>query len=250
LYPLVAEDGSESFYINVLGKDSNKLDNFDWLNATTAANEVVYSSLIYATGSEELFGKKFNGYNSADESQDLTQMAVLSTYLCEYYPEEENPFYYHNLETDVVKENIKAVFGVEVNDLSSIDGYNKETGKVEIYEPMESAYDYEVIDMNLVDGKWEKTYKVTEIETGVGYRIKVVLNDDITVDRIIFRLTGDLTGDGKLSAIDARQALQGVAQTKVLDEGQKLVADATADGVVSVIDARWILQAAANTRVI
>ncbi len=250
LYPSVAEDGSESFYITVLGKDSNKLDNFDWLDATTAANEVVYSSLIYATGSEELFGKNFNGYNSADETQDLTQMAVLSTYLCEYYPEENDSYYYHNLDTDVVKENIKAVFGVEVNDLSSIDGYNKETGTVEIYEPMEAAYDYEVIDMNLVDGNWEKTYKVTDIESGTGYRIKVVLNDDITVDRIIFRLTGDLTGDGKLSAIDARQALQGVAHTKVLDEAQTLVADANADGVTSVIDARWILQAAAGTRVI
>lgn len=61
LHPSIEEDGSESFYITVLGRDSNKLDNFDWLNATLAANEVAYSSLIYATGSEELLKRSSKG---------------------------------------------------------------------------------------------------------------------------------------------------------------------------------------------
>ncbi len=248
LHPSIEEDGSESFYINVLGRDSNKLDNCDWLKATLAANEAAYSSLIYATGSEELYEKKFEGYNSADESQDLTQMVALSTYLCEMNPEVEPPYYYHNLEADAVKENIKSVFGVDVEDLTSVDGYNKETGMVEVYEPTESAYDYEVIDMNFVNGKWEKTYKVNNAETKEGYRIKVVLNEDITVDKILFCLAGDITGEGAITAIDARRTLQFIAQTKVLTEEEMLLADANADGTVSVIDARWILQAAAGIR--
>lgn len=250
LHPSIEEDGSESFYITVLGRDSNKLDNFDWLNATLAANEVAYSSLIYATGSEELFEKKFEGYNSADESQDLTQMVALSTYLCEMFPEEKDSYYYHDLDTDVVKENVKAVFGVDVEDLTSVDGYNEETGMVEVYEPMESAYDYEVIDMNLVDGKWEKTYKVNNIETDKAYKIKVVLNADYTVDRIVFGLTGDLTGDGKISAYDARQILKAAAETIELNETQTLIADANHDGNITAYDARMILQAAADLKVL
>ncbi len=244
------EDGITELYINVLGKDSNKLYNCNWIYSSMAANDVAYSSLIYATGCEDLFEKSFTGYNGVDESQDLTQMAALSTYICELFPEEEETYYYHNLETDVVKENIKAVFGVEIEDLTSVDGYNSETGMVEFYEPMESDYEYEVIDMNLVNGQWEKIYKVIQLSTGKSSRMKVVIGEDITVEKIIFRTAGDITGDGAVTAIDARRALQAVALIKELDEAQTLVADANCDGQVSVIDARWILQAAAGTRVI
>ncbi len=249
IYTNADEEGNnEEFYISVLGVESNKLDNSDWLNATLCANEVAYSSLIYATGSEELFGKTFAGYNSASEEQDLTQMVALATYLCEYWPEIDEPYFYHNLETDVINEYLQWVFGVTFEDFTDVDGYDAETGMVEVFEPMESAYEYETKDMNFVDGKWEKTFRVVEIETGKVEILKIVLNEDMTIDRILFRMFGDVTGDGKVGALDARWILQHVALTKDFDESQKLVADINGDGKLGAIDARGVLQFVAGTK--
>ena len=250
VHPYVNDDGSASFYITVLGKNSNSLDNFDWFDATLAANGFIYSSLIYATGSEELYEKKFEGYNSADVSQDLTQLVALSTYICEMYPDVRDEYFYHSLDVDTVKENIKLTFGLDVDDLTSVDGYNSKTDMISVYEPIKCAYEYEVVDMNLVDGKWEKVCKVNNIEADEAYKIKVVLNADYTVDRIVFGLTGDLTGDGKISAYDARQILKAAAETIELNETQTLIADANYDGNITAYDARMILQAAAGLKVL
>lgn len=247
VYAIEGEETQE-FYISVLGVESNKLDNCEWLYATMYANEIAYSSLIYATGSEELFDKKFTGYNSADENPDLTQMVALATYLCEYDPEIDEPYFYHNLGADTINEDLASVFGVSFDDFTGVDGYNAETGMVEIFEPMESAYEYETKDMNFVDGKWEKTYRVVEVETGKVETLKVVLNEDMTIDRILFRVFGDVTGDGKVGALDARWILQHVAGTKEFDESQKLVADVNGDGKLGAIDARGVLQFVAGTK--
>ena len=63
-------------------------------------------------------------------------------------------------------------------------------------------------------------------------------------------LLGDVNGDGKLSAIDARWALQYSAGNRELTETQIAAADANGDGKISAIDARWILQASAGNRVL
>lgn len=57
---------------------------------------------------------------------------------------------------------------------------------------------------------------------------------------------GDVNGDGKVSAIDARWALQCAAKTRELDEHYFKLADVNNDGKVTAIDARKILQMAAN----
>ena len=103
-------------------------------------------------------------------------------------------------------------------------------------------------DMNFVDGKWEKTFRVVEIETGKVEILKIVLNEDMTIDRILFRMFGDVTGDGKVGALDARWILQHVALTKDFDESQKLVADINGDGKLGAIDARGVLQFVAGTK--
>ena len=247
-YYVSGDEGAEEFYISILGVESNRLDNCNWITATMCADSVAYSALVYATGSEELFGKKFTGYNSADEEKDLTQMVALAIYLCEYEPEMKEPYFYHNLSTDIINEDLEAVFGVTFEDFADVDGYNDETDMVEIYEPINAVYDYNATDMNFVDGKWEKIYRVENLETGKVDVLKVVLNGDMTIDRILFRMKGDVTGDGKVSAIDARWILQNVAMSKTFDESQKLVADVNGDGKIGAIDARGVLQFAAGTK--
>ena len=62
------------------------------------------------------------------------------------------------------------------------------------------------------------------------------------------KISGDVNGDGKVSAIDARWILQHVAGTRELDEHYLKLADVNNDGKVSAIDSRWILQMVAGTR--
>lgn len=61
---------------------------------------------------------------------------------------------------------------------------------------------------------------------------------------------GDVNGDGKITAIDARWALQAASGARMLTEEQKAAADANGDGKITAIDARWILQAASGSRVL
>ena len=65
---------------------------------------------------------------------------------------------------------------------------------------------------------------------------------------ILKAVPGDINGDGKVSAIDARIALQYNAGNKELTAEQLAAADVNGDGKVSAIDARWILQAVAGNR--
>ncbi len=64
----------------------------------------------------------------------------------------------------------------------------------------------------------------------------------------ISKIPGDVNGDGRVSAIDARWTLQHVAGTRELDEHYLKLADVNNDGKVSAIDTRWILQMVAGIR--
>ena len=72
----------------------------------------------------------------------------------------------------------------------------------------------------------------------------------LTTEEKVTVLLGDVNGDGKLSAIDARWTLQYSAGNREFTAEQIAAADANGDGKVSAIDARWILQASAGNRVL
>ena len=74
-----------------------------------------------------------------------------------------------------------------------------------------------------------------------------VINGTIEILDIVM---GDVNGDGKYSAIDARWTLQYSAGNKEFTDDQIAAADVNGDGKVSAIDARWILQASAGNRVL
>ena len=57
---------------------------------------------------------------------------------------------------------------------------------------------------------------------------------------------GDVNGDGKVSAVDARWALQCAAKKRTLDEKQTAAADMNNDGKITAVDARQILKKAAG----
>ncbi len=59
---------------------------------------------------------------------------------------------------------------------------------------------------------------------------------------------GDVNGDGKVSAVDARLILQYVAGLQDFDESQKMLADVNYDSKIGAIDARCILQIVAGIK--
>ena len=62
----------------------------------------------------------------------------------------------------------------------------------------------------------------------------------------ILVIPGDVNGDGKITAVDARWALQGAAKKRELSERQIKAADMNGDGKITAVDARQILKKAAG----
>ena len=63
-------------------------------------------------------------------------------------------------------------------------------------------------------------------------------------------ISGDINGDGKVTAVDARWVLQIAAGTREVTEAERISVDLNGDGKVTAVDARWVLQIAAGTRVL
>ena len=61
-------------------------------------------------------------------------------------------------------------------------------------------------------------------------------------------ILGDVTGDGKIAATDARMILQNVAGLKTLSNKQIALADVNKDGKIAATDTRYILQIVAGLK--
>ena len=61
-------------------------------------------------------------------------------------------------------------------------------------------------------------------------------------------LLGDVNGDGKVTAPDARWILQSTAKLRTLTEKEELAANVNADTRITATDARWILQRTVRLR--
>ena len=61
---------------------------------------------------------------------------------------------------------------------------------------------------------------------------------------------GDVNGDEKVNAVDARWVLQASSGARTFDATQTAAADVNGDGKINAVDARWILQAASGARVL
>ncbi len=59
---------------------------------------------------------------------------------------------------------------------------------------------------------------------------------------------GDVNGDGRINAVDARWTLQAASGVRTLTAQQTANADVNGDGRITAVDARWILQAASGVR--
>ena len=98
----------------------------------------------------------------------------------------------------------------------------------------------------LVSNDGGETYeRLTAISNGDGgYDFTA---EDVSADTIITVVRkGDISGDGKLSALEARQVLMASANKYSLTPLQKMVADLDNDGKITALEARRLLMASAN----
>ncbi len=60
--------------------------------------------------------------------------------------------------------------------------------------------------------------------------------------------SGEVSGDGKLSTVDAKWILQNIAKSRDFSDEQFRAADLNGDGKLSVVDVKWVLQIVAGMR--
>ena len=60
--------------------------------------------------------------------------------------------------------------------------------------------------------------------------------------------TGEVSGDGRLSTVDAKWILQNIAKSRDFSDEQSKAADLNGDGKLSVVDVKWVLQIVAGMR--
>ncbi|MBQ4645565.1 MAG: hypothetical protein IJB72_07380 [Clostridia bacterium] len=235
---------------------TNTLEVNNWLLARLSMEEVAYYSLSYKVACNELCGHEFVGVDVTDENVCLDDLVALSTYICNMDAETEDDINYnHNLDTQTVTDNIAGVFGITDIDVKASKFYDEENDAVILTEPVYHNYYTENYKFSYADDSW--TYEAyvyeyseeTETEEKIGM-ITVVMSSEFVVRSIEFTTRkaplGDVNGDGKITAIDARMILQHVAKTKTFTDEQIACMDINGDGKVTAVDARRVLRMVAG----
>ena len=105
-----------------------------------------------------------------------------------------------------------------------------------------------VLNFEVVAEKTSETAVHVTVEESIDEKER---NVSLTVQDAVIKITnlllGDVNGDGKITALDARWVLQAAAGKRALKEYAQ-AADVNGDGKITALDARWILQAAAGKR--
>ena len=95
-------------------------------------------------------------------------------------------------------------------------------------------------------GEWKVTKQPTVNEEGIESRSCVCGEVETRKIDKLNSSKGDVNGDGKITAVDARMILQIVAGLKTYNDEIILTADVNGDGKISAVDARMILQIVAG----
>lgn len=175
----------------------------------------VEDKVMQATGGENICNMTEEFFSVMDEENLYSGVYTSSTWMTDYY----NPaiFSGHSL---------------WIADWRGYCGYQGDYGM------------WQYTDSGIIDGIDEYTDKnycyinYPLLIEDLGYNKKK--------DTVSPRDKGDINGDGKITAADAREALRAAAGLSELSDIQKNAADYNDDGKVSAADARLILRKAAN----
>lgn len=233
----------EKLFITIEGVRSNALNN-NFIPAVISADILLYYSVAYS-----ITNKSFAGYNSSNSSAYLDDMVSLALYLGTepVLDDEHGVYYYHTADLETTEMYIKELFGVSGLELTKAEGYNPKTGLITVSREAAVQIVYQILNAEYKDNHWvfQMAFSATDFDyTDV---VEIVLNEDFTVASIRFMSkAGDVNGDGKVSAVDARMILQHVAKTSKFTDEQIARMDVSGDGKVSAVDARRVLRIVAG----
>lgn len=118
-------------------------------------------------------------------------------------------------------------------------------GSVSVKIAVPSGMDASVCKVYFASGE-EYAYVNATVEDGYLVFQTTKLGDFLVTEKALTAISGDVNGDGKVTAIDARWVLQIAAGVKTVADEEMAMADVNGDGKVTAIDARKILQIAAG----
>ncbi|MDO4154942.1 MAG: dockerin type I repeat-containing protein [Clostridia bacterium] len=226
---------------------SNTLQNCKWVKAQEMKYNLLYDYYaIYYRGMSLQFDGTLNKTN-------IDGIATLATALGGFPWDDavyEDEGYYALISAADVQQNIETYFGIANADVTMAKGYDPETDTVRI-SALESAFGPEVCNITYENGQWIlHGYLLEDDEAPV---MEICMDDAMCIQSIRMDLpsdtpVGDLNGDDKINAVDARWVLQAASGARTLTDAQKSAADLNGDGKVNAVDARWILQIASGAR--
>ena len=226
---------------------SNTLQTCKWVKAQEIKSDLLYA--YYAAYYRDM-SLQFDGTLN---KTNIDGIAALATHLSGFPWEGELVYEedtYALISVADVQKDIETYFGIANADLTMANGYDPETDTVKI-SALESGVGPNVCDMTYENGKWIlHGYLLEDDEAPV---MEIVMDDAMCIQSIRMDLpsdtpAGDLNGDDKISAVDARWVLQAASGARPLTDAQKAAADLNGDGKVNAVDARWILQIASGAR--
>lgn len=243
-----------SLYIG--GFETNTLDHNEWVKACITFDNMAYGVAGELAYNEYYLGNTFDGFDIAAGEYSVDELVEISTYICEWEcAETDDENLYYELPVETVAANIEAIFGITDVDLTTASGYNAESNTISVAENYSLNIFYEVASVEYTEDGWTGTVSFTVyVDEIPEYRtFEIYLDDNFTLSKVVCETeeelpVGDVNGDGKVSAMDARWILQSSTQIRTLTDEEALRADLSGDGKVSAIDARYILQISVGIR--
>ena len=226
---------------------SNTLQTCKWVKAQEIKSDLLYA--YYAAYYRDM-SLQFDGTLN---KTNIDGIAALATHLGGFPWEGELVYEedtYALISVADVQKDIETYFGIANADLTMANGYDPETDTVKI-SALEGKLDENVCKVTYENGQWVlRGYLLEDDEAPV---MEIVMDDAMCIQSIRMDLpsdtpAGDLNGDDKISAVDARWVLQAASGARPLTDAQKAAADLNGDGKVNAVDARWILQIASGAR--
>ncbi len=228
-YGTFVEDGIEYYYGAVAVAGFAK--GFTTIKAVNEDNEKigVFSVLVGCSSGEHDLKHREVGREPTCMDKGFD---ILTCDDCPYTESVETTTTKHSFET---YETIKEATCIETGLEKSKCTYCEETNKKEI--PAKGH----------IWSEWNVTVEPTEEEKGQQERTCLGCNEKETKEILsLSESKGDVNGDGKITAVDARMILQHVAGVKLLEEKQLSHADVNGDDKISAVDARRILRIVAG----
>ncbi|HBH94888.1 MAG TPA: hypothetical protein DDX91_03995 [Ruminococcaceae bacterium] len=122
-------------------------------------------------------------------------------------------------------------------------------GEVTVKIPIPQGWDYEKVTVSRREPDGSLTDMKAICKNGYAVFVTDHFSEYVLAKKPDVQ-KGEINGDGKLSAVDAKWVLQAVSGSRKLTPEQEAAADVNGDGKINAVDAKWILQAVSGSRVL